>query len=237
MDSTSILDKTREQVGGKIKKKMTIGVPRHFLKNGIDEVILSNFEEVIEKLKIAGYEIKEIELPNIKYALSVYYIIMPAEASANLSRYDGVRFGYLKEGENLLEDYLKTKGDGFGKEVRRRIMLGTFILSAGYYDAFYNKAIALREIIKADFNKVFESVDAIITPTTPTLAFKIGEKSNDPLQMYLEDVFTVSANVAGIPAISVPSGFAEKLPLGLQILSPRLREDILFQIGKDFLGE
>lgn len=237
MDSATIPDRAREKARGETNKKMTIGVPRHFLKDGIDKVVLADFEEAIKKLKIVGYEIKEIKLPNIKYALPVYYIIMPAEASANLARYDGVRFGYLKEGENLLEDYMKTKGSGFGKEVRRRIMLGTFILSAGYYDAFYNKAISLREIIKDDFNKVFESVDAIITPTTPTPAFKIGEKSNNPLQMYLEDIFTVSANVAGIPAMSVPSGFAGKLPLGLQIMSPRRREDILFQIGKDFLGE
>lgn len=254
MDSTTLSDEiyTRAQKGleEKLKKKeMVIGVPKDFIEKGVDEDVLLNFHKSVEQFKEIGYKIKEVELPNLKYSLAVYYIIMPAEVSTNLARYDGVRFGLLKEGENLLEDYLKTRGMGFGKEVRRRNMLGTYVLSAGYYDAYYNKAVALREIIRGDFKKVFESVDAIITPTSPMPAFKIGEKSNDPLQMYLADIFTVSANVVGIPAISVPSGFAErdpnpkdgqggkKLPLGLQIMVPEMQEEILFQIGRKFLGE
>ena len=241
LDSTSLTDEL--YLGQEIKsvQAMTIGVPRHFLKEGLDKDVLANFEEAVEKLKAAGYQIKEIELPNLKYALAVYYILMPAEASTNLARYDGVRFGHLREGQNFLEDYSQTRGSGFGKEVRRRIMLGTFVLSAGYYDAYYNKATAVREIIRADFRRAFEIVDAILTPTTPSPAFKIGEKTKDPLQMYLEDIFTVSANVTGIPALSVPSGFVgrdgKKLPVGLQIMASHTREDILFKIGKDFLGE
>ncbi|MCK4386512.1 MAG: Asp-tRNA(Asn)/Glu-tRNA(Gln) amidotransferase subunit GatA [Candidatus Pacebacteria bacterium] len=238
MDSTTIPDEIYKKTQKNVKEKITIGIPRHFLKEGLDEDVLANFEGSLEKLKGAGYEIREIELPNIKYALAVYYILMPAEASTNLARYDGMRYGYLRGGENLLEDYKRTKGSGFGKEVRRRIMLGTYILSAGYYDAYYNKAAALREIIKDDFKKVFENVDAIITPTAPTPAFKIGEKANAPLQMYLADIFTVSSNVVGVPAMSVPAGWTEKngkkLPVGLQIMAPRMQEEILFRIGKDF---
>lgn len=254
MDSTTIPDDVYSEAQIKSNKKekqigLTIGVPRHFLKEGVDEDVLINFQNSVERLEKLGYQIKEIDLPNLKYALAVYYIIMPAEVSTNLARYDGVRYGFQKEGENLLEDYMKTKGQGFGKEVRRRIMLGTYVLSSGYYDAYYNKALALREIIKKDFEKVFETVDAIITPTSPIPAFKIGEKSNDPLQMYLADIFTVSANVVGVPAISIPSGFAERdsdsrdgrggkeLPLGLQIMAPEMREDVLFGIGESFLGE
>lgn len=238
-DSTTIPDKCRGEI--EIKGKRTIGVPMHFMRKGVDEDVMQNFKDSLKKFEKLGYKVKEIELPNIKYALSAYYIIMPAEVSTNLARFDGVRFGALKEGETLLEDYMKTRGQYLGKEVRRRIMLGTYVLSAGYYDAYYNKAVALREVIKKDFKQAFATVDAIITPTSPTPAFRIGEKSNNPLQMYLADIFTVSANVVGIPAISIPSGFVEregeKLPLGLQIMAPEMREDILFQIGRKFLGE
>ncbi len=241
MDSTSIPDKTYEKIEKSLNKKQTeikIGIPRHFIKDGIDEDVLANFEDSVERLKKLGYKIKEIELPNLDFALAVYYIIMPAEVSTNLARYDGVRYGLSEEGKDLLEGYLRTKGQGFGKEVRRRIMLGTYVLSAGYYDAYYNKAVALREVIKDDFRKAFETVDVIITPTTPTPAFKIGEKSNDPLQMYLSDIFTVSANVTGLPAISIPAGFVErdekKLPLGLQIITPEMREELLFKVSQSF---
>ena len=219
---------------------MTIGIPRHFLQEGIDADVMENFEESIKKLKEKGYEVKEIELPNIKYSLAVYYILMPAEVSANLSRYDGVRFGFKKEGENLLEDYMKTKGEGFGKETRRRIILGTYILSAGYKDAYYKKAQVLRNIIRKDFEKAFSEVDVILTPTTPSPAFVIGSKGDDPVQMYLGDIFTVSSNVVGNPAISIPSGFVERdgknLPIGLQILAPHLYEDVLVKISDDFLS-
>ncbi len=236
MDSTTIPENLLEEA--KIKDNMTIGIPRHFLKEGVDEEVVKNFDESVEKLKKLGYEIKEIELPNINYALATYYIIMPAEVSTNLARFDGVRFGFLKEGENMIEDYKKSRGEGFGPEARRRIMLGTYVLSAGYYDAYYNRAMALRELLKDDFKKVFEEVDIILTPTSPTPAFKIGEKAEDPVQMYLADIFTVSANITGVPAISIPSGFvkidSKDLPLGIQFMAPHMEEDLLFKIGKDF---
>ena len=243
MDSTTLPDKMYEENQKKINlnRKKIIGVPRHFLERGIDDDVLKNFEESLKKFGKEGYQVKEIELPNLDYVLAVYYILMPAEVSTNLARFDGMRFGSLKEGKNLLEDYIKTRGQDFGKEVRRRIMLGTYVLSAGYHDAYYNKAVALRKIIKKDFKEAFQTVDAIITPTSPIPAFKIGEKSNDPLQMYLADIFTVSANVVGIPAISIPSGFTDregkKLPLGLQIMASEMQENLLFQISREFLGE
>lgn len=252
MDSTTIPDsllkksKTKDPNPSDGQNKMTIGIPRHFLKEGVDEEVMKNFEESIEKLESLGYEVKEIELPNIDYALATYYIIMPAEVSTNLSRYDGMRYGLLKEGDpkpavgqgNLIDDYRKSRGQGFGSEARRRIMLGTYVLSAGYYDAYYNRAMALRELLKDDFKKVFEQVDVILTPTSPTPAFKIGERAEDPVQMYLADIFTVSANITGVPAISIPSGFSEvdgkQLPLGIQFMAPWMGENVLFKIGRDF---
>lgn len=240
MDSTSL---PNIENNSKLKNKFTIGVPKHLFEEGVDTDVLENFNQAIDRLKSKGYKVKEIVLPNIKYALAVYYILMSAEASANLSRFDGVKYGFYKEGENLLGDYLETRESGFGREVKRRIILGTHILSSGYYDAYYNKANIVRELIKSDFNKVFdeskEEVDAILTPTTPTTAFKIGEKK-DPLSMYLSDIFTVSANLTGIPAMSFPSGFVKRdgkdLPVGLQIMANRCKEDIIFNIGKDFLN-
>ncbi|HRH26642.1 MAG TPA: Asp-tRNA(Asn)/Glu-tRNA(Gln) amidotransferase subunit GatA [Parcubacteria group bacterium] len=240
MDSTTYSEDTYPKAV--VKDKMVIGVPYHILnKGGISKEAREVFDNSVDKLKKLGFEIKEIELPNIEYSLAVYYIIMPAEASSNLARFDGVRFGLHKDGDNLLEDYLKTKGEGFGKEVRRRILIGTYVLSAGYHDAYYNKALKLRSKISKDFEKAFKDVDAIITPTTTGVAFKIGEKANDPLSLYLEDIFTVPANIVGIPAISIPSGtisVSEKeLPLGLQIMSKHNAENILFHISKKFLGE
>lgn len=219
------------------KTKFTIGIPKHFMQEGMDEDVLKNFDQSVEKLKALGHEIKEIELPNVKYSLAVYYVIMPAEASSNLSRFDGVKYGLHKDGEDLLGDYLETREAGFGAEVKRRIILGTHVLSSGYYDAYYNKANIVRELIRSDFDKAFKDVDAILTPTSPTPAFKIGEKK-DPLSMYLTDIFTTPANVTGIPALSVPSGMVERdgkeLPVGLQIMANYGREDIIFNIGKDF---
>ena len=224
----------------KKKEKLTIGVPIHFMKEGIDEDVLENFNQSVDKLKSLGYEIKEITLPNIKYSLSVYYIVMPAEASANLARFDGVRYGLHKDGNNVIEDYFESREAGFGTEVKRRIVLGTHILSSGYYDAYYNKANIVRTLIKSDFDNAFENVDVILTPTSPTPAFKIGEKK-DPLSMYLSDIFTVQANLTGMPALSVPSGNVVRdggeLPVGLQIMAPHMREDILFEIGKKFAEE
>lgn len=237
-DSTTIKEDT--YVIKTNKKK--IGIPRHFLNgDGINKDIMKNFEESLEKFRKLGYEIVDIELPNIAYSLPVYYVIMPAEVSSNLSRFDGVRFGLHKDGKDGIEDYFESRGVGFGKEVRRRVLLGTYVLSSGYYDAYYNRANALRKVITDDFLHAFEKVDIILTPTTPAPAFKIGEKISDPVAMYLEDIFTVTANLTGMPAISIPSGYSEvsgkKLPLGLQMTAIHGNEKILFDIGKEFLGE
>jgi aspartyl-tRNA(Asn)/glutamyl-tRNA(Gln) amidotransferase subunit A len=189
-------------------------------------------------MKKAGYEVREISLPSLAHGLAVYYILMPAEVSSNLARFDGVRYGYHADGANLLEDYARTRGEGFGREVRRRILLGTYVLSSGYYDAYYGRASAVREMLKKELAHAFQGVDIIATPTTPSPAFKIGEKSSDPLQMYLADIFTVPVNIAGVPAISIPSGFVEEggvqLPLGMQFIAPHFREDALFVIGRNF---
>ena len=222
------------------KDKYVIGIPKDFLKEGVDADVLENFNQSVEKLKAQGFEIKDISLPTLPYALSVYYILMPAEVSSNLSRFDGVKYGSLKEGKDLTEDYFFTRGEFFGKEARRRIMLGTYVLSTGYYDAYYGKALKVRELIKQDFDKVFKEVDVVVTPVSPMPAFKFGEKANDPLQMYLADIFTVSANLATIPAISIPAGTVlreeKNLPVGLQIIAPRFGENILFDIGKKIEG-
>jgi len=236
MDSTSVPDEIAKRNNG-VSKKMTIGIPKDIVDSlGIDADVLKNFNEEIAKLKTSGYSIKEISLPHAHFALSVYYIIMPAEASTNLARFDGVRYGLSQKGATPFEDYAKTRGDGFGREVRRRILLGTYVLSSGYYDAYYNKALSLRNLISKDFKEAFKEVDVIATPTTPTPAFKLGEKSNDPLAMYLADIFTVPANLIGIPALSIPSGFVDrdgkKLPLGLQFMAPHFEEARLFNIGK-----
>lgn len=221
------------------KKPKVIGVPTEFVyAKGVDPRVLKNFEESIAHMKKAGYEVKEISLPSLAHGLSVYYILMPAEVSSNLARFDGVRYGYHADGTNLLEDYMRSRGEGFGREVRRRILLGTYVLSSGYYDSYYGRACAVREMLKKDLEKAFESVDIIATPTTPTPAFKIGEKSSDPLQMYLADIFTVPVNIAGVPAISIPSGAVSedgaKLPLGIQFIAPHFGESALFSTGKDF---
>ncbi len=232
-DSTSVPERERDKPA---KSKKTIGVPYSFIeREGIDKEVLANFKETLEKLKSSGYEIKDIELPHLKYSLAVYYIIMPAEVSTNLARFDGVRYGLRKEGETLLDSYKKTRGNGFGKEVRRRIMLGTYVLSSGYYDAYYNKATSVRALLEKNFRNAFQEVDAIATPTTPTPAFKIGEKTGNPLEMYLADIFTVPVNLAGVPAVSIPSGKTQSgLPLGFQLIAPWWGEASLFEIGKSF---
>jgi aspartyl-tRNA(Asn)/glutamyl-tRNA(Gln) amidotransferase subunit A len=236
MDST-----THEQTKNEKSKIKIVGVPYDiFGGEGIDPEVGKNFDAAIKKLQSLGFEIRDIKLPNISYSLAVYYILMPAEVSSNMARFDGVKYGLHIDGENLLGDYLRTRGQGFGPEVRRRILIGTYVLSAGYADAYYNKALMLRQKISGDFEKAFAEVDAIITPTAPMPAWKIGEKS-DPLSAYLADVFTVTANIVGIPAISVPSGSIKigqkNLPIGLQIMAPRDGEKVLFEIGKKFLGE
>ncbi len=240
-DSVTITDDTypKKRIG---KKKPVIGVPRHFLSgDGIDKDTMKAFNASMEKYQSMGYEVKEIKLPNISYALMVYYIVMPAEISSDLARFDGVKYGLHIDGKDVIEDYFKTRRTGFGKEVIRRILLGTYVLSSGYYDAYYNRANAVRRMITEDFLKAFEGVDLIATPTAPGPAFKIGEKANDPISMYLEDIFTVTANITGMPAISIPCGTSRKegkdLPVGLQLTARHGDEKTLFEVGKEFLGE
>jgi len=231
------LDQTTvsKEISSEVKK---IGVPYHFLKSGIDADVLDVFNSNIERLKSLGYEIVDISLPSFEYALSIYYILVPAEVSSNMSRYDGVKFGQKIEGKDLIDDYLQTRGHLLGDEVKRRIMLGTYVLSAGYADEYYRKAWIARTKIKNEVKKVFEQVDVIAMPVSPVPAFKIGEMSADPLKMYLADIFTVSANVAGIPALSVPGGVVSReekeLPIGLQLLAPWHGEERLFNVGQKF---
>lgn len=239
MDNTTI--ETR-RINSNTAKKLKIGIPSGFMEiDGLDGAVFKNFNESVDKLKSLGYEIESIEMPNAKYSLAVYYIIMPSEVSSNLARFDGVKYGLHVSGKNSIDDYFTTRGAGFGKETRRRIMLGTYVLSSGYYDAYYNKANVVRNLIKRDYEEAFKNVDLIMTPTAPTPAWKIGDKISNPLEMYLADIFTTPANITGLPAISLPSGFKKledkNLPLGIQLTSNYGREDILFRTGKNFLGE
>ncbi len=217
--------------------KKAIGVPRAFLEKGVDADVLATFESALKKLAAAGYEIRDVAMPNLPYALPVYYVVCPAEVSTNLARHDGIRYGLSVPADDIKEVYMKTRAAGFGPEVRRRTILGAFVLSAGYADAYYRKARTVRELIRQDFEKAFETVDAVALPTSPNPAFKIGEKANDPLAMYLEDIFSVTANLAGVPGISVPAGTVERegsqLPVGFQLLAANGGEDTLFAIGAE----
>lgn len=229
LDSTSIDIKNSNAVPKKI------GVPRHLLTTGVDPDVLEAFEASLSALKTQGYEIVDIELPSAGLALAVYYVIMPAEVSANLARFDGVRYGLSKKGASLWEDYAKTRGAGFGPEARRRIMLGTYVLSSGYYDAYYGKATAARETLRQEVVDALAKVDLIATPAAPTPAPKLGEKTNDPLAMYLLDIFTVTANLTGNPALALPMGTVERegkqLPIGLQFTAAHGNEQALFVAG------
>lgn len=231
LDSTSLPD---YQLAG--AKPRVIGVPRGFLETGTDPDVLEHFNNTLDHLIAQGYEIRDIELPSIPYSLAVYYIIMPAEVSTNLARFDGIRYGLSIEAPEIKQVYEKTRAGGFGAEVRRRILVGAFVLSSGYADAYYRKARAVRSLIRQDFENAFQTVDAIVTPTTTSPAFKFGAKA-DPVAMYAEDIFTVPINLAGVPALSVPMGDVErdgsKLPTGFQIIAPHQREDVLFSIGQD----
>lgn len=233
LDATTINDDTYARV--EKKEKYRIGVPRDFLSEGMDADVLAVFNETIERLSKAGHEIVDISLPLMKRGLAAYYIVMPAEVSSNLARYDGMRFGLRVSGDTLLEDYMKTRAQGFGEEVKRRILLGTYVLSAGYYDAYYGKAEHVRTMMREELNTVFQDVDLIMTPTAPTPAYKIGEKS-EPLSMYLGDIFTVPINLTGVPAISIPSGTVERegiaLPVGVQYIAPHAGDERLFDFGK-----
>jgi aspartyl-tRNA(Asn)/glutamyl-tRNA(Gln) amidotransferase subunit A len=206
---------------------MTVGVPKEFFTEGMDPEVELAVQAAIDEMKNLKAAIKEISLPTTQHAIAAYYLIAPAEASSNLARYDGVRYGFrAAKAEGLLEMYLNTRQEGFGAEVKRRIMLGTYALSAGYYDAYYAKAQSVRTLIKRDFEEAFKEVDVIVTPTMPTPAFKLGEKTKDPLQMYLSDIFTISVNLAGVPAIVVPCGISSgKLPIGLQIIGRAFEEE------------
>lgn len=233
LDSTSLPEALRAKNKSPIKK--VIGVPKSFIaKDGIDKEVLANFNESLKKLEGEGYTIKDIEIKQLEKALSVYYVLMFAEVSSNLARYDGIRYGLSHPGETSIRSYFESRTAGFGPEVRRRILLGTYVLSSGYYDAYYNKANLVRDILKKEFSKVFAEVDVIATPTSPVPAFTIGEKSSDPLAMYLADIFTVPVNIVGVPAISIPSGKTSTgLPLGVQFIAPHMREDMLFTYGRD----
>jgi aspartyl-tRNA(Asn)/glutamyl-tRNA(Gln) amidotransferase subunit A len=214
-------------------KGMKIGVPSEYVMDGMDSEVVALWEQGQAWLRDAGAELVAISLPHTKYALPAYYIIAPAEASSNLARYDGVRYGLRVEADSLDEMYAETRAAGFGEEVQRRILIGTYVLSAGYYDAYYLKAQKVRRLIKQDFDTAFETVDAILTPATPTAAFPVGRKVDDPVTNYLNDVFTVPANLAGLPGMALPAGLnSDGLPLGLQILGRPFDEASLYSIGR-----
>jgi aspartyl-tRNA(Asn)/glutamyl-tRNA(Gln) amidotransferase subunit A len=212
---------------------MVLGVPRETFGQGVDPEVASSVREAIEVLKRLGAKTVDVSLPHSDYALAVYYIIAPCEASSNLARYDGVKYGFRARGtEDLLDMYQETRWQGFGAEVKRRIMLGTYALSAGYYDAYYLKASRVRTLIRKDFEEAFQKCDALILPTAPTPAFRVGEKVDDPLQMYLSDIFTIPCNLAGLPGLSLPCGFTGKgLPVGLQILGNFFQEEKILRVA------
>jgi aspartyl-tRNA(Asn)/glutamyl-tRNA(Gln) amidotransferase subunit A len=213
-------------------KNLRLGIPKEYFVSGIQPEVEQAVRNAVRQLEKDGAVIKEISLPHTDYAVGVYYIVATAEASSNLARYDGMRYGHRARANDLTETYLLSRAEGFGPEVKRRIMLGTYVLSAGYYDAYYLKAQRVRALIKKDFDEAFKSCDAIITPTTPTTAFKIGEKTQDPLQMYLSDIYTISVNLAGLPALSLPCGFdSEGLPIGMQIIGKHFDEATVLAIA------
>ncbi len=212
---------------------LRVGVPREFFADGLSAGTREKVEEGIDRLRSQGAIIVDVSLPHMKYATACYYIVATAEASSNLARFDGVRYGYRAEGaEELRQMYMRSRAEGFGAEVKRRIMLGTYVLSSGYYDAYYDKALRVRTLIERDFRTAFADCDVVVTPTSPTTAFRLGEKMEDPLQMYLSDVYTITANLAGIPAVSVPCGMAEGLPVGLQILAPHFGERVMLKAAR-----
>jgi aspartyl-tRNA(Asn)/glutamyl-tRNA(Gln) amidotransferase subunit A len=214
---------------------LRIGLPREYFSSGLDSRIADKVMGVVEELKKLGASIKDISLPNMQHAIPAYYVIAPAEASSNLSRFDGVRFGYRCENPVNLEDlYKRSRGEGFGAEVKRRIMVGTYALSAGYYDAYYIKAQQIRRLIKNDFVAAFNEVDLILGPTTPNPAWKLGTKNNDPVAQYLEDIYTITANLAGIPGLSMPAGFVDGLPVGVQLLAPYFQESRLLNAAHQY---
>ncbi|MBI5025428.1 MAG: Asp-tRNA(Asn)/Glu-tRNA(Gln) amidotransferase subunit GatA [Nitrospirae bacterium] len=217
---------------GKDIKGIKIGIPKEYFVEGMDSEVESSIRDAIKKLESLGAIPVEVSLPHTDYAIATYYILATSEASSNLARYDGVKYGFRAEGKDLLDTYMNTRAQGFGAEVKRRIMLGTYALSSGYYEAYYRKAQQVRTLIKQDFEKAFNNVDVILTPTSPTAAFKLGEKTEDPLQMYLSDIFTISVNLAGVPAISIPCGFtSNNLPIGMQLIGKHFDEETILKVA------
>jgi len=236
MDSTSVDFKIspfgRSPEG---RENLRIGVPREYFVKGMDKEVEKVIKQAIKKIEAQGANIEEINLPHTKYVIPTYYLVAMSEASANLARYDGIKYGLSRSGgKDLLSVYLKSRAEGFGNEVKRRIMLGTYVLSAGYYDAYYLKAQKVRTLIKQDFDRAFKKVDVIFSPVSPFPAFKLGEKTVDPLLMYLTDIFTASINLAGLPAVSIPVGWVGKLPVGLQIIGKPFEENRILEIGKTY---
>jgi len=233
-DSTSLPEpapRLREALTGDVSD-LVIGLPREFFAaDGVEPAVLERVREAIAELERAGAKTREVSLPHARYAIATYYLIATAEASSNLARYDGVRFGRRAEAGTLGEMYRRTRSEGFGAEVKRRILLGTYVLSAGYYDAYYRKAMKVRTLLRRDYEQALAGCDLIAGPTTPELAFRLGEKTEDPLRMYLSDIYTVSANLAGIPGLSVPCGFSDGLPVGLQLLGRPLDEATLLRVA------
>lgn len=238
LDSTSVAEPVPDYASslGRDLKGTRLGLPKEYLGGGMDPEVSRAVHTAVRQLESLGAEVREISLPHTEFAIATYYIIATAEASANLARFDGIRYGARIEGVDPLDLYCKTRGAGFGPEVKRRILLGTYVLSSGYYDAYYLRAQKVRTLIRRDFLEAFTKVDAIVTPVTPTAAFPLGEKSNDPLQMYLSDIFTISCNLAGICGISVPCGFTQnpKLPIGLQLLGKPFGESTLLRLAHAF---
>jgi aspartyl-tRNA(Asn)/glutamyl-tRNA(Gln) amidotransferase subunit A len=212
-------------------KGMRLGIPKEYYVEGMQPEVAAAMQAAIKKLGELGANIDEVSLPHTPYSLAVYYIIAPSEASANLARYDGVKYGYSYKGDTMWESMEKTRGNGFGPEVKRRIMLGTYALSAGFYDAWYIKAQKVRTLIRREFDKVFEKYDALVTPTSPTVPFKIGERTDDPLAMYLSDVCTLPINIAGVPGVSIQAGFADGLPVGMQIIGKNFGEETILKVA------
>ncbi|MBU4224116.1 Asp-tRNA(Asn)/Glu-tRNA(Gln) amidotransferase subunit GatA [Patescibacteria group bacterium] len=242
LDSTTVDSSKIHNSEFKIQN-LKIGVPKEFFllsgdNNAVSDSVAKSVNDSIELFKSLGFKIKEVSIPSLKYAVETYYIIMPAEASSNLARYDGVKYGFYKNGSGIIGDYMNTREAGFGDEPKTRIILGTYVLSAGYYDAYYKRAVQVKNLIKKDFENAFKEVDVLLSPTTPSPAFKVGEKTDSPTEMYLSDIFTCSANLAGVPAMSIPCGFDKsgnkKLPLGLQLTTPWFEEKKLFHLGKLF---
>ena len=219
-------------------KNLTIGLPKEYFAEGLNKEVEKLIQEAIKMYQKLGAKIQEISLPNSKLSVPAYYVIAPAEASSNLARYDGVRYGYrCKNPKNLKDLYVRSRSEGFGDEVKRRIMIGTYALSAGYYDAYYLKAQKIRRLISDDFKKAFSTVDVILSPTSPTPAFKIGEKTNDPVSMYLNDIYTIAVNLAGLPGLSIPAGFVQGLPIGLQIIGNYFNESKLLNVAHKYQCE